>query len=209
MKTNILIIILSFIAINIFAQHTGSDVGKKLIDDYKYIYTLPEDIQSLTIGMNYSKIKNSLHVEPYDIHFLDEDNHKLLVYRYIIVENAYTKSSKSGEYWNGSIGQLFILLEDNKIKSFITDQGKGGVITVLSINNRIKLANGDNDIIDKNDVLYYQSTSQIKVDTSKKEQKTVAPVETTKKKKPGKTIAIVLGVVATIVLIPLALEFMF
>ena len=196
MKTNILIIILSIITLNIFAQHTSSDVAMKLKDDYKFLYTLPEDIQNLTIGMNYSKIKNTLHVEPYDIHFLDENNHKLLVYRYIIVENVYKKSSRSAEYWNGSVGELFVLLEDNKIKSFISDQGNGGVITVLSVNNRIKLANLDNEIITEGNVLFYQSSSQISVDTSSKTKTEAAPAAApVKKKSKGKAVAITLGAI--------------
>lgn len=112
-------------------------------------YTEPAKIVKLKNGMTLTQINSVLGIEPYDVYHMQDDGNTVLVYKYRIKERKIEvtngedltneASQTSGTVYYTEEFKVYILLQDGKLQSLITDAGRRDSKYILIVNNTIQL----------------------------------------------------------------------
>lgn len=112
-------------------------------------YTEPGKLAMLKNGMTLSQINSTLGVDPYDVYHIQDDGSSVLVYSYRLKKRrieyksaedlATEESQTAGDVWYDEEHQAYLLLNDGKLTSFITDSGRADSKAVLVTNNLLQL----------------------------------------------------------------------
>ncbi len=131
-------------------------------------YTEPSKLAALKPEMTISAINTTLGVEPYDVYHLQDDGSSVLVYMYRIKKRrvSYTSpedlnsatSQTTGTPWYDEEHKAYILLNNGKLASLITDNGRAESKLLLVTNNLLQLI-GKKDLVGLEDyrTLYDES----------------------------------------------------
>lgn len=118
-------------------------------------YTSVEKIIQVKKGMTIEQANKTLGIEPYNVYNLQADGSSILIYHYrtkvrrMTVPRNYVKKEQTvrGEersqtegvpWYNKEHNLLYVLFEDGKVKSLLTDQGRSDAEYLLLVNNNIK-----------------------------------------------------------------------
>ncbi|NJO88794.1 MAG: hypothetical protein HC831_07425, partial [Chloroflexia bacterium] len=185
-------------------------------------YTNVQKILNVKKGMTLQQANAALGIEPYNIYNIQEDGGTILTYHYRTKQRKMTlptditkrekvqrgeeRSQTEGEPWYDMDHQLlYVLFQEGKVKSLITDQGRAdGEFILLSNNNIRKITNED------------LTTFKVVLDSSQHAQQLIIPISdlyqrseeaktemTVKKKKSaaGRVLGIGAAIVLPIVLL--------
>lgn len=120
-------------------------------------FTSIEKILLVKPDMSVNQVSATLGIEPYNILHLNEDGDIILIYNYRLKNRIMKVSTTNRDEFNrktrnedsqtaGNIWydkepkQLYVLFDDNKVQSFISDAGKSDSEYLLITNNNIVLA---------------------------------------------------------------------
>lgn len=120
-------------------------------------FTSIEKIMLVKPDMSVNQVSATLGIEPYNILHLNEDGDIILIYNYRLKNRIMKVSTTNRDEFNrktrnedsqtaGNIWydkepkQLYVLFDDNKVQSFISDAGKSDSEYLLITNNNIVLA---------------------------------------------------------------------
>ncbi len=123
-------------------------------------FTNVEKIISVEPGMDINELNTTLGVIPFDIYNIQDDGTSVLKYYYRtksrkmeVPQDALKKdaviygeerSQTDGDTWyNREYYVLYVILEDGKVKSLITDQGRRDAEYLMLINNNIQSISSD------------------------------------------------------------------
>ena len=124
-------------------------------------YTNVQKILNVKKGMTLKQTNSTLGIEPYDIYNIQEDGGSILVYHYRTKQRKMTlpedfkkrekilrgeeRSQTEGVSWYDTDHKLvYVLFQDEKVKSLITDQGRADGEFILFSNNNIRKITKDN-----------------------------------------------------------------
>ncbi|SFT87896.1 hypothetical protein SAMN05216474_2862 [Lishizhenia tianjinensis] len=123
-------------------------------------YTEPAKIVKLQNGMTLTQINSVLGIEPYDVYHMQDDGSTVLVYKYRLKERKIEvttsddltnqASQTSGTVYFTEEYKVYILLQDGKLQSLITDAGRKDSKYILITNNTIQLVS-KKTLIEKKD----------------------------------------------------------
>lgn len=120
-------------------------------------FTSIEKIMLVKPDMSVNQVSATLGIEPYNILHLNEDGDIILIYNYRLKNRIMKVSTTNRDEFNrktrnedsqtaGNIWydkepkQLYVLFDNNKVQSFISDAGKSDSEYLLITNNNIVLA---------------------------------------------------------------------
>jgi hypothetical protein len=158
-------------------------------------YTDVPKLSKINAGMKVEDVNRALGIEPYNIYHIQEDGSSVLTYNYRIKDRKMTINAKNswdkkyqktingedraqteGSTWYGSSYTAYILFQNGKVRSVITDAGRQDSEYLLITNNTIQLIAKDG-ISDVNDSL---RTKKIPIQSKKN---SVMPGNNNSKKK--------------------------
>lgn len=119
-------------------------------------YTNVEKLADIKMGMSIEQVNSELGIEPYDVYFKGEGDF-VVIYNYRVKNRLVNNSSNrhnetsqtNGREWYGQAYFCYIYLNDNKVKSIITDEGKIKSENILIKNNNLFL-------IQKNEIGFHK-----------------------------------------------------
>lgn len=189
-------------------------------------YTSVNELIKVRKGMTMSKVNEVLGIQPYDIYTIQDDGSTILVYNYRLKDRKMSVSDlntsktergqKEGVDWYGDPSRVYILFEDDKVASLISDHGREDAELLMLVNNNLQLISKE-DLVNMtfnhntNDLLIMKndgtvSALQIPKDADGEGSKSIfIPVSkenekkaTTEKAAPNKKAGAVIGIVAAL-----------
>ncbi|HAW51548.1 MAG TPA: hypothetical protein DCX54_04345 [Flavobacteriales bacterium] len=120
-------------------------------------FTNVSELSKVRKGMTMTKVNEVLGIQPYDIYTVQDDGGTVLVYNYRVKErrmnigarwnyNQRTKTErgqKEGIDWYGEASRVYILFEDDKVASLITDHGREDAEILMVTSNNLQLISKD------------------------------------------------------------------
>jgi hypothetical protein len=120
-------------------------------------FTNVSELAKVRKGMTMTKVNEVLGIQPYDIYTVQDDGGTVLVYNYRVKErrmnigarwnfNQRTKTErgqKEGIDWYGEASRVYILFEDDKVASLITDHGREDAEILMVTSNNLQLISKD------------------------------------------------------------------
>lgn len=117
-------------------------------------YTDSEKIVALKPTMDIAAVNEKLGIPPFDIYHLQGDGNAVLVYNYRLKNRRFLygnenkrhdeTSQTAGKLWYSDESYLvYVLFEEGKMKSLITDAGRDNSEGLLITNNTIQLLTKD------------------------------------------------------------------
>jgi len=117
-------------------------------------YTDSEKIIGLKSSMSIDDVTSQLGIPPFDVYHLQEDGSTVLVYNYRLKNRRMSygsdvqlhdeESQTAGKLWYSKKSFLvYVLFQDGKMKSLVTDAGRDDSEALLITNNSIELLSKD------------------------------------------------------------------
>lgn len=114
-------------------------------------YTSVSELIKVRKGMTLNKVNEVLGIQPYDIYTIQDDGSTVLVYNYRIKDRKMSisgdpakatkteRGQKEGIDWYGEASRVYILFEDDKVASLISDHGREDAELLMLVNNNLQL----------------------------------------------------------------------
>lgn len=118
-------------------------------------FTSSDRLYQLRIGDSYETVVSTLGCDPYNLLSKQADGYDIYVFKYKIVERKFDAddinqrgSENAGpEVYKGKEENVFLIFQNNKLQSVITDEGRKDAPTLVMIHNTLyaftKNANGE------------------------------------------------------------------
>jgi len=210
----------NLLAISIVLLFVGGCVTTKWIAPP---YTSVEKILKIKQGMSINDVNSTLGIEPYNVYNLQEDGSSVLVYHYRTVQRRMTvpnnptqkvevirgeeRSQTEGAPWYDLDHSLvYILFNNGRVESLMTDQGRSDAEYLLLVNNNIRTISGEDLTTFKSvlDSSQYATTLVIPLsDTWKKAEEGVSFLQRQDTEKKGTGLKVVAGLLGSMALIGL------
>ncbi|MEQ8325111.1 MAG: hypothetical protein RIC15_06190 [Vicingaceae bacterium] len=118
-------------------------------------YTSVNELIKVRKGMTITKVNEVLGIQPYDLYNVQDDGGTILVYNYRIKDRKMKvpgmsykqrekvikseRGQKEGIEWYAEASRVYILFEDDKVASLITDHGREDAEWLMITNNNLQL----------------------------------------------------------------------